>query len=418
MREEFLYYLWENRLLDKNIVTVDGEEIQIISVGMRNHNSGPDFLDAKINIANTLWAGHVEMHVNASDWFKHGHQDDDAYNNVILHVVYINDSERFGIPTLEVTGHFDESIYSKYKAFMKSQQWISCGKLIAGIQQFTLLSWLERVIVERLEDEVAAVNKLLVANNFDWEETLYQRIMRYMGLKVNNDAFEWLSRLLPLRILRKHLDNPLQIEAMFFGCAGFLEHEFYDGYPLMLQQEYKILKSKFDLITMPMSYWKFLRLRPPNFPTIRIAQMATMVRSCNNLLSKMLSFHELDNFADFFNVEINSYWSTHYLFDKQSKKQKKALGATAIDVLLINAVIPVLFCYGVCHDNQEIKDRSLAFLEKIKPEDNLVTRSFSDLGVCVCNAQQSQALIHLYNNYCRRRNCLECRVFTAIIKDY
>jgi len=418
MREEFLYYLWENRLLDKNIVTVDGEEIQIISVGMRNHNSGPDFIDAKIKIGNTLWVGHVEMHVNASDWFKHGHQDDDAYTNVILHVVYVNDSERLGIPTLEVMGRFDESIYSKYKAFMKSQQWISCGKLIAGIQQFTWLSWLERIIIERLEEEVADVNKRLAANNFDWEETVYQRIMRYMGLKVNNDAFEWLSRLLPLRILRKHLDNPLQIEAMFFGCAGFLEHEFSDEYPLMLQREYKILKSKFDLITMPEAYWKFLRLRPPNFPTIRIAQMTTIVQSCDNLMSKILSMNDPSDFAVFFNVEINDYWSAHYLFDKPSKKQIKRLGNTTVDVLLINAIVPVLFCYGVCHDNQVVKDRSLSFLENIKPEDNLVTRSFTDLGVSVCNAQQSQALIHLYNCYCRRRRCLECRVFTAIIKDY
>lgn len=418
MREEFLYYLWENRLLDKNLVTVNGEEVTILSVGNRNHNAGPDFLDAKIKISDTLWVGHVEMHVNASDWFKHGHQDDDAYNNVILHVVYLNDSERLEIPTVEVFGNFDESIYSRYNVFMKSQQWVACEKLITNVQTFTWLSWLERVVVERLEEEVADVQKRLVANKYDWEETLYQRIMRYLGLKVNNDAFEWLSRLLPLRILRKHIDNPILIEAMFFGCAGFLEHEFTEQYPILLQREYKIMKSKFDLITMPENYWKFLRLRPPNFPTIRLAQMSAIVREFDNLLSKILDINDIEEIYNFFDVEINEYWTTHYLFEKQSRRQRKSLGSTAVDILIINAIVPVMFCYGMVHDNQELKDRSVGFLEKMNPENNLVVRSFTEIGVNVCNAQQSQALLHLYNSYCRKRRCLECRVFTAIIKDY
>lgn len=418
MREEFLYYLWENRLLDKNLVTVDGEEVTILSVGNRNHNAGPDFLDAKIKISDTLWVGHVEMHVNASDWFKHGHQDDDAYNNVILHVVYLNDSERLEIPTVEVFGNFDESIYSRYNVFMKSQQWVACEKLITNVQTFTWLSWLERVVVERLEEEVADVQKRLVANKYDWEETLYQRIMRYLGLKVNNDAFEWLSRLLPLRILRKHIDNPILIEAMFFGCAGFLEHEFTEQYPILLQREYKIMKSKFDLITMPENYWKFLRLRPPNFPTIRLAQMSAIVREFDNLLSKILAINDIEEIYNFFDVEINEYWTTHYLFEKQSRRQRKSLGSTAVDILIINAIVPVMFCYGMVHDNQELKDRSVGFLEKMNPENNLVVRNFTEIGVNVCNAQQSQALLHLYNCYCRKRRCLECRVFTAIIKDY
>lgn len=418
MREEFLYYLWENRLLDKNLVTVDGDEVTILSTGVRNHNAGPDFLDAKIRISNTLWVGHVEMHVNASDWFKHGHQNDDAYKNVILHVVYLNDSERLAIPTVEVSGHFDESIYSRYNAFMKSRQWVACGKLISNIQTFTWLSWLERVVVERLEEEVADVQKRLVANDYDWEETIYQRVMRYFGLKVNNDAFEWLSRLLPLRILRKHIDNPILIEAMFFGCAGFLEREFTEPYPLLLQREFKVMKSKFDLITMPESYWKFLRLRPPNFPTIRLAQMASAVGLFDKILSKMLSSNDIGEIYNFFDVEINDYWETHYLFEKPSRRQKKSIGSASVDILIINAIIPVLFCYGMIHDNQGLKDRSVGFLEKIKPEDNLVVRNFTEMGVSVCNAQQSQALLHLYNNYCRRRRCLECRVFTAIIRDY
>lgn len=414
MKEEFLYYLWENRLLSKNLHTIDGEAVTIISVGNRNYDSGPDFLDARIRIGNTLWIGHVEIHVCASDWFRHGHQDDDAYNNVILHVVYNNDDERLDIPMLEVVGKFDAEIYEKYSVFVKSRRWIPCEKLIAGIQQFTWLSWLERILVERLELEVKDVYSRLVANKFDWEETVYQRVMRYLGLKVNNDAFERLATLLPLKILRRHIDNPLQIEAMFFGCAGFLEQDFNDGYPVLLQREYKILKSKFNLVTMPMSYWKFLRLRPPNFPTIRLAQMASVVCACDSLFSKIVTINDLELMRNLFNVEVNEYWDNHFLFEKLSKERKKAIGSAATDVLIINAIIPVLFCYGICHDDEELKSRSLGFLNDIEPEDNIVVRKFRKMGVNVQNAMQTQALLHLYNYYCKKRKCLKCRVFSAL----
>lgn len=414
MKEEFIYYLWENRLLSKDLQTIDGDSIYVVSVGNRNYDSGPDFLDARIRIGGTLWCGHVEIHVNASDWFRHGHQNDDAYKNVILHVVYNNDTERLAIPTLEIKGKFDESIYVRYNEFLKSRKWIPCERLIAGIQQFTWLSWLERIVVERLESEVKDVFSKLMENNYDWEETLYQRIMRYCGLKVNNDAFERLARLLPLRILRKHLDNRLQIEALFFGCAGFLEQSFTESYPVLLQREFKILKSKFNLTTMPTVYWKFLRLRPPNFPTIRLAQMASMVCNGENMFSKLLIANDLEPVRNLFNVEVNEYWDTHFQFEKPSRAIKKTLGETAINLLIINAVVPVLFSYGIYHDNDELKEKSLGLLNEMEPEDNVIIRKFGSLGVNVRNAQQSQALLHLYNCYCRKRKCLKCRVFNAV----
>jgi hypothetical protein len=235
--------------------------------------------------------------------------------------------------------------------------------------------------------------------------------MRYCGLKVNNDAFERLARLLPLRILRKHIDNPQQVAAMFFGVAGFLEQEFTEPYPVLLQREFKILKSKFHLVVMPRVYWKFLRLRPPNFPTLRLAQMASMVCAHDSLFSKLLAVDDLDSMRNLFNVEVDEYWDTHFLFEKPSKEKKKSFGATAVDILIINAVIPVLFSYGIYHDNQELKNRSLGFLSEMEPEDNVVIRRFEKLGVNACNAQQTQALLQLYNSYCRRRKCLNCRVF-------
>lgn len=416
MKEEFIYYLWENRLLSNDLVTVDGEEVNIISVGIRNHDSGPDYLDTRIKIGDTLWVGHVEMHVNTSDWFRHGHQDDEAYNNVVLHVVYHNDCERLNIPTVEIAGKFDENILARYEGFMRSRQWIPCEKIISNVQQFTWLSWLERLVVERLETEVKDVFTCLVENNYNWEETVYQRIMRYLGMKVNNDAFERLAKILPLKILRKHIDNALQVEAMIFGCAGFLEGMFEEQYPVLLQREFKILKSKFNLSVMPMACWKFLRMRPPNFPTVRLAQTASLICSCDTLFSKILTIKDLKTIRNVFDVKTNDYWDTHFIFGKPSKKMTKTFGTTAVDMLIINAIAPVLFCYGIYHDNEALKEKSLGFLEKMKPENNLVIRKFEKMGVNVCNAQQSQAVLHLYKCYCKKRKCLNCRVFSALFK--
>lgn len=416
MKEEFIYYLWENRLLSNDLVTVDGEEVNIISVGIRNHDSGPDYLDTRIKIGDTLWVGHVEMHVNTSDWFRHGHQDDEAYNNVVLHVVYHNDCERLNIPTVEIAGKFDENILARYEGFMRSRQWIPCEKIISNVQQFTWLSWLERLVVERLETEVKDVFTCLVENNYNWEETVYQRVMRYLGMKVNNDAFERLAKILPLKILRKHIDNALQVEAMIFGCAGFLEGMFEEQYPVLLQREFKILKSKFNLSVMPMACWKFLRMRPPNFPTVRLAQTASLICSCDTLFSKILTINDLKTIRNVFDVKTNDYWNTHFIFGKPSKKMPKTFGTTAVDMLIINAIAPVLFCYGIYHDNEALKEKSLGFLEKMKPEDNLVIRKFEKMGVNVCNAQQSQAVLHLYKCYCKKRKCLNCRVFSALFK--
>lgn len=416
MKEEFIYYLWENRLLSKDLRTVDGEDVSIVSVGVRNHDSGPDYINARIQIGGTLWVGHIEMHVNASDWFKHGHQDDDAYDNVVLHVVYHNDCERLNIPTLEIKDKFDESILAGYEGFLRSRLWIPCEKLISGVQQFTWLSWLERIVVERLEAEVKDVFAQLVENNYDWEQTMYQRVMRYLGMKVNNDAFELLAKLLPLRILRKHIDNAIQVEAMIFGCAGFLEQTFEEPYPVLLQREFKILRSKFNLSVMPMAYWKFLRMRPPNFPTIRLAQTASLICHCDSWFSKLLEINDLKSIRELFDIDTNEYWNTHFVFGKPSKMMKKTLGPTAIDVLVINAIVPVLFSYGIYHDDDELKDRSLGFLEKMEPEDNLVLRRFRSMGVVACNAQQSQAILHLYKCYCKKRKCLNCRVFGTLFK--
>ena len=415
MREEFLYYLWENRLLNLDLKTTDGEEISVLSVGNRNYDSGADFVNARVRIDGTLWAGQVEIHVRASDWFRHRHQYDDNYNNVILHVVYEYDSDVLKIPTLEVKDKFDISLLLNYNNFVNSKSWIPCGEFIGGVQSFTVISWLDRMLVEHLENECKDLDFKLKNNHYDWEQTFCHRFMRYFGLKVNNDSFEYLSRILPLNVLLKHLDNEIYVESMLFGCAGFLERDFEEEYPTLLKREFNMLKSKFGLKVMPVSNWKFLRLRPPNFPTIRIAQLAKIIIRNGNMFSKIRDSVDMDEIMELFDVELNPYWDNHFQFDKVSKMDKrKAFGKTAIDSIMINAIVPMLFYYGQFHSLESYKEKAMSYLEHIEAEDNVIIRNFNDSGVVLQNAFQTQAILYMYKYYCKRRRCLECRIYLAL----
>lgn len=415
MKEEFIYYLWENRLLHLDLKTTDNEDITILSVGIRNHDSGADFVNARIKIGDALWAGQVEIHVRASDWFKHNHHNDANYDSVILHVVYENDTDSLKIPTLEIKDKFDISIFHKYNWFFGSRNWIPCGEFVGGVQNFTLISWLDRMLVEHLENECKDLDFKLKNNHYDWEQAFYQRLMRYFGLKVNNDSFEYLSRILPLNLLLRHRDNDIYIESMMFGCAGFLERDFEEDYPSLLKRDFMMLKSKFGLKVMPLSNWKFLRLRPPNFPTIRIAQLAKIITKNGNMFSKIRDADDIQEIRDLFDVELNSYWDNHFQFDKTSKvKRRKILGKTAVDLIIINAIVPMLFYYGHTHSMESYKEKAMSFLEQIEAEDNLIIRNFQKSGVVLQNAFQTQAILYMYKYYCKRRRCLECRIYSVL----
>ena len=454
MREEFLYYIWENRLTDKDLKTTEGEAVEVVATGYRNTDSGPDFLEAKIQIGDKLWAGHVEIHVKSSDWNRHGHQTDKAYQNVILHVVYVNDSKVNGIPTLELKGHFDETIFANYQRFISTKSWIPCEKTIAQISPFTRLSWLYRMAVERLESKSETVTKILNNNQFDWEDTLYKLLMRYFGLKVNNEAFETLSNILPFKILLKHADNLLQLEAMLMGCAGFLEVDFTEDYPLLLKREFSVMKAKFNLVAIPVERWKFMRMRPSNFPTIRLAQMAQLIHKNGCLFSKIREAKHGDEVKALFDVAASEYWETHWRFDTRlpyhgnpndnlqlpqcdsptepddgvvglsyhgsrdhgSHKTPKHLGAATADILIINAVVPLLFCYGKLHKDDSVCEMAMQFLEETEAEDNAIIRHFDQSGIKAENAMQSQALLHLFNMYCKRKRCLECRMGNVLLR--
>ena len=436
MREEFLYYLWENRLTDKDLKTTEGEAVEVVATGYRNTDSGPDFLEAKIQIGDKLWAGHVEIHVKTSDWNRHGHQSDKAYKNVILHVVYENDTQVNDIPTLELKGHFDESLFAQYQKLISSKNWIPCEKSIAKVPVFTRLSWLDRMAVERLESKSETVTKVLEANQFDWEDALYKLLMRYFGLKVNNEAFETLSNILSFKTLLKHADNLTQVEAMLMGCAGFLEDDFTEEYPLLLKREFAVMKAKFNLITMPAERWRFMRMRPSNFPTIRLAQMAQLIHKNGCLFSKIREAKNGDEVKALFDVAASEYWETHWRFNQRlpqcdsptsqksgvvglsyhgSRKTPKHLGDTTANVLIINAVAPLLFCYGKLHKNESVCETAIQFLEETEAEDNAIIRHYASCGITAQNAMQTQGLLHLYSYFCKRKRCIECRIGNVLL---
>ena len=416
MKENFLYYLWENRLLKGSLTTLQGQSVVVVDTGYRNTNSGPDYLEAKIKIEGQLWAGHVEIHVRTSDWLRHGHQHDKAYLNVILHVVYEHDIQVNDIPVLELKGRFDPLLYQRYDRFVTAQRWIACERQLDEVPAFTKNAWLDRLAIERLQEKSQAVDKLLISNKFDWEETLYRLLLRYFGMKVNSEPFETLGLLLPFKTLLKHADNLIQLEAMLLGCAGFLVTETEEDYPLTLLREFKAMQAKFNLLTMPAERWKFMRMRPVNFPTVRLAQLAQIIYQHGPLFAKIKEADSLADITRLFDVTASCYWDTHYRFGVEGSPKPKHLGDGTTDVLVINAITPLLFCYGRFHKEERYCEKALRLLEQTADENNAIIRHFAQCGIAAENAMQTQALLHLYNMYCKRKRCLECRLGNVLLR--
>ncbi len=422
--EDFLHYVWKFRLFDRiNLQTNEGEELEIFSAGMHNSDSGPDFQNARIRIGDTVWAGNVEVHLSSSDWKKHGHTIDNAYNNVILHVVYRDDeplvlSTGRRVPTLELQNRIPDELYNRYhKLIFGAQTVIPCEASIGQVDSLTLHNWLTRVLVERLEKKSAAVIAALNINRGDWEETFYQFLAANFGFKINAVPFELLAKSLPQNILAKHKNNPMQIEALLFGQAGFLTDSVTDEYPLKLKKEYDFLSKKYKLNPIENHLWKFMRLRPQNFPTIRLAQFAALVVNSNHLFSKVLDIKEVKGLRDLFTaIKVNAYWETHYRFDTESAPSAKNLGPASVDVLLLNTLALFLFSYGKHNQQQYYINRSLQLLEHLPNENNNIITDFTNLGVKINTAFESQALLELKNNYCNNKKCLQCGVGNKILK--
>ncbi|MBW4890717.1 DUF2851 family protein [Mucilaginibacter sp. HMF5004] len=422
--EDFLQYVWKFRLFDwNNLQTTDGENVEIISPGLQNTDAGPDFQNVKIKIGDTLWAGNAEVHLVSSDWQRHGHPADKAYENVVLHVVYRDDepvtrTDGSRIPTIVLLDRIAPELQQRYQNLIfGEQQVIACEKTIGTLDGMVIHNWLTRVLVERLQKRSIAVLKTLDNNRGDWEETFYQYLAANFGFKTNALPFELLARSLPQLILAKHKNNPLQIEALIFGQAGFLEGELVDDYPLSLQKEYQFLQKKYKLIPIDRHLWKFLRMRPSNFPTIRLAQFAALINRSNHLFSKVLDITDAKKLRELFvDIEVNPYWENHYQFDKEAKPGSKNLGKSSVDVLILNSLVVILFAYGNSLQLERYVDRSLQLLEAIPAEQNNIITDFVNMGLKAKTAYETQALLELRNFYCNHKKCLQCGVGNKILK--
>jgi len=422
MREDFLHYLWNSKEFNLNgLQLTDGRPIQIIRFGRHNKDAGPDFLEARVRIAQTLWVGNIELHLKSSDWLLHQHQHDSAYNNVILHVVWEEDRSLFRengerIPCLELCGKIPPEIYTRYKKILTNQAWIPCQIHFSKVPERVKVMWLERLLIERMEEKTKKIEENLRFNNFSWAETFYQTLARNFGAKKNSPPFELLAKSIPLPLLAKHRDQPLQVAALLFGQAGFLDENFKDEYPLQLKKEFQFLKKKYQLLPLKKENWKFLRMRPANFPTIRIAQFAALMVQSTSLFSRILEAESLVELADLFQINISEYWHTHYLFDRSGKVQVRKPGKAIVDSLVINAIVPVLFLYGQYKYDESFTHKALRFLDEMAPEKNEVIKKWMDLGFIPCSAGQTQGLLQLKNEFCDKKRCLSCAVGSQILR--
>jgi hypothetical protein len=424
MKEEFLHYLWKYCLYDKeSLYDSDGNKIIVLHPGEYNRDSGPDFFNARILMAGTEWAGNVEIHIRSSHFDSHGHNTDPAFTNVILHVVATDDKKVYNargeeIPTVEL--QFNNSLYDKYLNLVNNPYIIACQDDIRELDNFIVRHWLNALVVERLMEKSTSVLDVFSGTGNDWEETFYRVLTRYFGFRVNTEPFEMLANALPFKIIRKHADNRFQIESLLFGTAGLLDEGLFkealsDRYYRDLIKEFRVLSSKYSLQPMHGWIWKFCRLRPVNFPTIRISQLSAMLSVAGGLFSRTLEAGDLKQLKEMFGVSASDYWNDHYVFGKKSRKIQKNTGSQAMEIFLINAVIPVIFAYGKFRGQNEICERALCLLENIHPEENSIINEWKTSGINYESAFYTQALIQLRNEYCRKRRCLDCRIGIKLI---
>ncbi|MGH2553001.1 MAG: DUF2851 family protein [Chitinophagaceae bacterium] len=416
MTERLLQFIWQFQYFNKNEwTTTNGETLHVIYPGQLNHNQGPDFQHAKIKIQRTTWAGNVELHLKTSDWKKHKHQVDANYSNVILHVVWEDDHTEMGVPVAELKGRVSKMLLQQYEEWMNSKTFIPCMKNIASVREIVWKGWKERLLAERLLRKATTIETYLHQNNHHWEEIFWWLLARNFGLKVNADAFEAIARSIPINILAKHKSQVIQIEAILLGQARLLDGVLIEDYMKLLFREYKFLKEKYKLkpIHQPVH---FLRMRPGNFPTIRLAQLAMLINGSAHLFSRIREAKTVKEISNLFDVTANDYWHYHYRPGELSAFRKKKLGKAMIENIIINTVAPLLFSYGAYQDESKYKEKSLRWLEESDPETNSITNGFRSLKIDNKNAFDSQALIELKNEYCNRKRCLDCAIGNTILK--
>ncbi len=424
MREDLLHYIWKNgKIPFANLYTSRQKTLQIISLGIHNHDAGPDFFHAKLEIDGQLWVGNVEIHVKSSDWYVHHHNIDRNYDNVILHVVWEEDTvvyrkNKEEIPALELINFIPGNILANYfKLFNSSKDnFINCEREIYSIDKFKFSVWLERLYFERLEEKSNEINRLLAEAKNDWENVLFILLLKNFGLKLNSEAFLSLGRALEFGIVRKLTQNVFQLESVLFGLAGLLDNESSkDKVLTQMKREYSYLRDKFKIKENGVQIASFFRLRPASFPTIRLSQLANLYVRQPQLFGNIIAIKDVDQVYEIFNISTSKYWQKHYVFGKISPKRENKLTKSFINLLLINTILPMIFCYSKWQ-GIDVSSRIIMIINKLKSEDNKIIRKFNNLGVNCTNAMYSQAILQLYNTYCTKNRCLECVVGDSLLK--
>ena len=418
--ERLLHYVWKNKLYTATpLITTEGRPVQVIDPGMQNTDAGPDFFNAKIKIDGTLWVGSVEIHDKSSDWLLHHHDTDKAYDCVILHIIGFNDFQPVrtnGNPIPQMLLTVPENILRSIDWLLYREAALPCLDHITGIAPLHIACWMEALLSERLERKTHDIFLLLDAYQTDWNEVFYITLTRNFGFGVNNDAFERLAKSLPLRCIQKQRNSHSQIEAMLFGQAGMLEEENDDHYYRLLQREYDFLRHKFGLSPMEDFVFKNLRTRPVNFPYLKVAQLAALWVRYDTLFSAILEARSTGEIKKYFRIPPSGYWETHYHFRYASPRKEKTIGENALNILLINTVVPMLFAYGLHNKRPEYCERATRLLESIPPEKNTIVTTFYNAGITVRHAGDSQALIQLKREYCEKKKCLYCRIGFRMLK--
>ena len=418
--EQLLHYVWKHKIFPlKELMTTEGQQLEIIDPGLPNRNAGPDFFNAKIKLNGVLWVGNVEIHTNSSDWTKHRHHLDNNYDSVILHIATNIDSSVYRsngqqIPQLQL----ECPIYIKenYQELMATDKYPPCYQIVPSLSSFMIHSWMSALQSERFEQKAKQITERLTLCNQNWEDAFFITLARNFGFGINGDAFEAWAKQIPLRAVDKHRDNLFQIEAIFLGQAGLLANNRGDEYYMSLKKEYDYLAYKFDLSPMDVHRWRFLRLRPNNFPHVRIAQLACLYHRSYGLFSQLMEKETLKEVRDLLKGGTSIYWLTHYLFNEASPARPKTLSDSSIDLLIINTVVSFLYAYGVHKGNERLCNRATRFLEELKAENNYITRMWTECGLKAEHAGDSQALIQLKKEYCDLKKCLYCRIGYEYIK--
>ena len=424
MKEEFLHYLWEFQKWNGNgLKTNDGSPLQVLSPGVHNFSSGPDFFNSQLVIGEQKWAGNVEIHLNSSEWYSHHHETDPNYDNVILHVVWNHDSEVFRkdnspVPVFEIKEVVARNALVNYEYLMKGPpgKWINCEQDFGEFEEFFLQNWLERLYFERLEEKTLLIEKLLKRSQNNWEEVLFKLLAKNFGLNINGESFLTLAESVPFALLRRLASDRKGLEAVLFGQAGLLERELQDTYYRVLREIYRFLQHKHSLQNTGVLPMVFFRLRPDNFPNIRLSQLAGLYHQNPNLFAEVINARKIEEFYKLLDISAAEYWETHYTFLKPHKMRRKAISRNFMDLLIINSLVPLKFCYARTL-GKDINEELLELMCSIKRESNSICSRFEELrGQEFTNALQSQALLHLKKHYCDNHQCLKCRLGVQLLQ--